>query len=108
LTIFAGKTGAALDAIQQRLSVCQPAPVYLCGHSAGGASCPASGSNHPVVDATLPISGIFELEPLLNTYVNRRLQLTKQTNYPTESGATYSAAYQADDAVFTVPMSCRN
>ena len=75
MTIFAGKP--VLDAIQQRLSVCQPAPVYLCGHSAGG-HLASVWQHHPVVDATLPISGIFELEPLLNTYVNRRLQLTEQ------------------------------
>ncbi|NLU18700.1 MAG: alpha/beta hydrolase [Serratia liquefaciens] len=71
------QTGAALDAIQQRLSASQPTPVYLCGHSAGG-HLSSFWQHHPVVDLTLPISGIFELEPLLNTYVNRRLQLTEQ------------------------------
>ncbi|CAI1495033.1 alpha/beta hydrolase fold [Serratia quinivorans] len=71
------QTGAALNAIQQRLASNKLAPVYLCGHSAGG-HLASFWQHHPMVDAVLPISGIFELEPLLTTYVNRQLQLTQQ------------------------------
>ncbi|MDW5498844.1 alpha/beta hydrolase [Pseudomonas lundensis] len=71
------QTGTALNAIQQRLMLNKPAPVYLCGHSAGG-HLASFWQHHAVVDAVLPISGIFELEPLLSSYVNRQLQLTQQ------------------------------
>lgn len=71
------QTGAALSAIQQRLAPNKSAPVYLCGHSAGG-HLASYWQHHAVVDAVLPISGIFELEPLLTSYVNRQLQLTPQ------------------------------
>ncbi|ANS43664.1 alpha/beta hydrolase [Serratia inhibens] len=69
--------GAALDAIELRLAPQKNAPVYLCGHSAGG-HLASYWQQHAVVDAVLPISGIFELEPLLSTYVNRQLQLTRR------------------------------
>lgn len=71
------QTGAALSAVQQRLGQDNSAPVYLCGHSAGG-HLASFWQHHEVVDVVLPISGIFELAPLLNTYVNRQLQLTPQ------------------------------
>ncbi|MGO4742453.1 alpha/beta hydrolase [Serratia quinivorans] len=71
------QTGVALSAIEQRLATHRRAPVFLCGHSAGG-HLASFWQHHPVVDATLPISGIFELEPLLSTYVNHQLQLTGQ------------------------------
>jgi arylformamidase len=60
-------------------------PVTVCGHSAGGhlAACmlatnwrmidPAFGAG--TVRAGLPISGIFELEPLVSTTLNKRLRL---------------------------------
>lgn len=67
--------GAALDVIQRRLPPRPRRPVYLCGHSAGG-HLASLWQHHAAVDAVLPISGIFELEPLLNCYVNRALQLT--------------------------------
>ncbi|CAI0737614.1 Alpha/beta hydrolase family [Serratia entomophila] len=71
------QVGAALNAIQRRLPPRRHQPVYLCGHSAGG-HLAAYWQGHAAVDAVLPISGIFELEPLLTTYVNRALQLTAQ------------------------------
>lgn len=75
LTTIHRQIGAALDAIGRQPGLCSP--VYLCGHSAGG-HLAACWQAHPRVDAVLAISGIYELEPLLNTAVNRSLQLTPQ------------------------------
>lgn len=76
LTDIDGEIGAALSEIQRRLAQRPPCgPVYLAGHSAGG-QLVARWQQHPLADAVFPISGIFELEPLLSTYVNHRLQLT--------------------------------
>ena len=76
LTDIDGEIGAALSAIQRRLAQRPPrGPVWLAGHSAGG-QLVARWQQHPLVDAVFPISGIFELEPLLATYVNHRLRLT--------------------------------
>ncbi|WP_434643680.1 alpha/beta hydrolase [Klebsiella sp. I138] len=75
LTAIHRQIGAALDAI-----ACQPGlrdPVFLSGHSAGG-HLAACWQAHPRVDAVLAISGIYDLEPLLTTAVNRPLQLTAQ------------------------------
>lgn len=69
--------GSALDTIEQRTRQRNDKPVYLCGHSAGG-HLAAFWQHHPGVQAVFPISGIFELQPLLPTYVNRQLQLTTQ------------------------------
>ncbi|MDR8480657.1 alpha/beta hydrolase [Serratia sp. IR-2025] len=67
--------GMALDAIQRRLPPHYAHPVYLCGHSAGG-QLAALWQQHALVDAVFPISGLFELAPLQQSYVNRALQLT--------------------------------
>ncbi|MFZ1871811.1 MAG: alpha/beta hydrolase [Chania sp.] len=69
--------GIALDAIEAREKQRGNKPIYLCGHSAGG-HLAAYWQHHPGIQAVFPISGIFELEPLLNTYVNQPLQLTAQ------------------------------
>ncbi|TQI81164.1 arylformamidase [Serratia fonticola] len=69
--------GVALDVIGLRAKKRSDKPVYLCGHSAGG-QLAALWQSHPCVQVVFPISGIFELEPLLATYVNRQLQLTAQ------------------------------
>jgi arylformamidase len=50
-------------------------PVVLSGWSAGG-HLTAMCLEHPLVRAGLAISGIFELGPLRDTYLNERLQLT--------------------------------
>lgn len=71
------QVGVALDTIEQRIKLRGSKPVYLSGHSAGG-HLAAFWQHHPCVQAVSPISGIFELEPLLATYVNRQLQLTAQ------------------------------
>jgi arylformamidase len=73
LTEIHRQIGAALDAIGRQPGLCSP--VYLSGHSAGG-HLAACWQAHPVADAVLAISGIYELEPLLSTAVNRSLQLT--------------------------------
>ncbi len=71
------QVGAALNAIAQRVKQRGGKPVYLSGHSAGG-HLAACWQHHPCVQAVFAISGIFELEPLLTTDVNRQLQLTAQ------------------------------
>ena len=69
--------GVALDAIERRLKSRGDKPVYLTGHSAGG-HLAAFWQHHPLVHAVFPISGIFELQPLLESYVNQQLKLTPQ------------------------------
>ncbi|RTF22066.1 alpha/beta hydrolase [Serratia marcescens] len=69
------QVGAALDAIQRRLPPHYAHPVNLCGHSAGG-HLAAFWQQHALVEAVFPISGLFELAPLQESYVNRALQLT--------------------------------
>lgn len=69
--------GVALDTIELREKQRGNKPLYLCGHSAGG-HLAAYWQHHPCVQAVFPISGIFELEPLLDTYVNQQLRLTEQ------------------------------
>jgi acetyl esterase/lipase len=50
-------------------------PIVLSGWSAGG-HLTAMALDHPSVAAGLAISGIFELAPLRDTYLNERLKLT--------------------------------
>lgn len=50
-------------------------PVLLSGWSAGG-HLTAVGLGHPLVRAGLAISGVFELGPLRDTYLNERLSIT--------------------------------
>ena len=50
-------------------------PVLLSGWSAGG-HLTAMGLDHPRVAAGLAISGVFELGPVRDTYLNVKLQLT--------------------------------
>jgi acetyl esterase/lipase len=52
-------------------------PVVLSGWSAGG-HLTAMCLDHPLVKAGLAISGIFELGPLRDTYLNEKLQLTDE------------------------------
>lgn len=69
--------GVALDAIERRLQPRGDKPVYLTGHSAGG-HLAAFWQHHPLVQMVFPISGLFELQPLLESYVNQQLRLTSQ------------------------------
>lgn len=51
-------------------------PVLLSGWSAGG-HLAALLADHPLVKAALPISGIFDLEPIRGTTLNAKLDLTE-------------------------------
>lgn len=74
--ILAG-LGAMTEALAEMDS--EPNAVILTGHSAGGhlATCAALdwGSRVPVICGLVPISGIFDLEPLLKTSLNAALRL---------------------------------
>ncbi len=52
-------------------------PVILSGWSAGG-HLTAMELDHPIVKAGLAISGLFELGPMRDTYLNERLKLTDE------------------------------
>lgn len=70
--------GAAFDAIVAALDA--PPPFWIaCGHSAGGhlaAMLAIARSGGPVpLAACIPISGIFDLEPLIRTSLNQALAL---------------------------------
>jgi arylformamidase len=52
-------------------------PIVLSGWSAGG-HLTAMCLDHPLVKAGLAISGIFELGPVRDTYLNEKLRLTEQ------------------------------
>ncbi|WP_428488613.1 alpha/beta hydrolase [Rhodopila sp.] len=78
LTEIAAEINAALD----WLAAYGPArgingPIVLSGWSAGG-HLTAVCLGHPLVKAGLAISGIFELGPLRDTYLNEKLQLTER------------------------------
>jgi arylformamidase len=49
--------------------------VVLSGHSAGG-HLTAMHRNHPSIAYALPVSGLFDLNPIAFTYLNDKLQLT--------------------------------
>lgn len=52
-------------------------PIVLSGWSAGG-HLTAMGAEHPAVAAGLAISGIFELGPIRDTYLDEKLSLTDE------------------------------
>lgn len=62
-------------------------PLLVCGHSAGGhlsaalmaTDWAAEGLQESPVHAAMPISGLFDLEPLVSTSVNDALKLTPET-----------------------------
>jgi arylformamidase len=73
---------AEIDAALDWLGAHGPAhgingPVVLSGWSAGG-HLTAMCLGHPLVKAGLAISGIFELGPVRDTYLNEKLRLTEQ------------------------------
>jgi acetyl esterase/lipase len=75
-SILAGIERAA-DAVMRRTG----RPLVAAGHSAGGhlAACLTARSQVPVrpVLAAMPISGLFDLRPLVTTSINRALGLTE-------------------------------
>jgi arylformamidase len=78
LTQIVGEMRGALDWLAAQGSVHGIAgPVILSGWSAGG-HLAALLLDHPSVTAGLAISGIFELGPIRDTYLNERLKLTDE------------------------------
>jgi arylformamidase len=78
LTEIVAETNTALDWLAEH----GPAhgingPVVLSGWSAGG-HLTAMCLGHPLVKAGLAISGIFDLGPVRDTYLNEKLRLTEQ------------------------------
>ncbi len=72
LTEIAAEMRAALDWIGRRFT----GPIILSGWSAGG-HLAALLLDHPRVAAGLAISGVFELAPIRDTYLNEKLRLTE-------------------------------
>jgi arylformamidase len=78
LTQIVGEIRSALDWLAARGAEHQVAgPVIVSGWSAGG-HLAALMLDHPIVKAGLAISGIFELGPIRDTYLNERLRLTDE------------------------------
>jgi acetyl esterase/lipase len=76
LTTIIAELTAALDWLAQNGSaVGIRGEIYLTGWSAGG-HLTAMLLKHPLVTAGLAISGVFELGPIRDTYLNEKLQLT--------------------------------
>jgi acetyl esterase/lipase len=76
LTTIAGEIRAALDWLQAKGPGYGIAgPVVLSGWSAGG-HLAVLALDHPLITAGLAVSGIFELGPLRDTYINDKLKLT--------------------------------
>jgi arylformamidase len=77
LTDIVAEIRRALDFLAARASELgfDAARIVVGGWSAGG-HLTASVANHPAVRGGLPISGIFDLEPIALTYLNEKLQLS--------------------------------
>ena len=71
LATIVREIGESLAFIRTRVS----GPIILSGWSAGG-HLAAMGLGHPAVHAGLAISGVFELGPVRDTYLNEKLRLT--------------------------------
>ena len=71
LTRIVAQISAALDALPAS------GPVVLSGWSAGG-HLAAMAASHPRAAAAVAISGIFELGPIRDTYLNEKLALTDE------------------------------
>ena len=76
LTQIVAEIHAALDWLQEEgPSHGIAGRVLLSGWSAGG-HLTAMGASHPSVRAALAISGVYELAPIRDIYLNAKLQLT--------------------------------
>ncbi|MFL1461235.1 alpha/beta hydrolase [Roseococcus sp. DSY-14] len=73
LSRICGQVTTALDALAPRLH----GPLVLSGWSAGG-HLAAMGAAHPAVAAALCISGVYELGPVRDTYLDTALKLTDE------------------------------
>ena len=77
LTRIVAEIGAALDWFEaHRAAYGMSGPVVLSGWSAG-ALLAILGLAHPMVKAALAFSGAYELGPIRDTYLNRKLNLTE-------------------------------
>ncbi len=77
LAQIVGEISAALDWLQRENRAHGIAgPVLLSGWSAGG-HLAAMALSHPLVRVGLAISGLFELGPIRDTYLNEKLRLTE-------------------------------
>lgn len=76
LSGIAGELATALDWLQAHRAAYRmgSGPIIVAGNSAGG-HLTALMLSHPAVSAALAISGIFELGPLRDTYLNAKLRL---------------------------------
>ena len=79
-------------------------PVVLSGWSAGG-HLTAMCLGHPLVKAGLAISGIFELGPIRDTYLNDKLRLTEAGNRFSVANAAATGRKAPGDSP-TAPPSC--
>jgi acetyl esterase/lipase len=79
LTAIVGEIGQSLDWLGQNGATHGLAggPVVVSGWSAGG-HLTAMALAHPRVTAGLAISGVFELAPISQTYLDEKLQLTDE------------------------------
>ncbi len=71
LTTMVAEIAAALDFIRTKVS----GPIIVSGWSAGG-HLTAMALGHPAVHAGLAISGLFELGPIRDTYLNEKARIT--------------------------------
>ena len=78
LTQIVAEIGAALDWLAANGKGHGIAgPIILSGWSAGG-HLTAMGLAHPAVKAGVAVSGVFELGPIRDTYLNEKLKLTDE------------------------------
>ena len=71
LTEISAEIAASLDWVRQQVT----GPIILGGWSAGG-HLTAMNLAHPAVHAGLAISGVYEMGPIRDTYLNEKLRLT--------------------------------
>ena len=71
MTQIVAEMGAALDWVRRQVT----GPIVLSGWSAGG-HLTGMGLGHPAVHAGLAISGVFELGPIRDTYLNEKARIT--------------------------------
>ena len=73
LTVIVQEIAASLDFIRTQVS----GRIILSGWSAGGHLC-AMGFGHQAVHAGLAISGVYELGPIRDTYLNEKARITDE------------------------------
>ena len=73
LTAIVAEVAAALDWVRAQVT----GPIVLSGWSAGG-HLAAMGLGHAAVHAGLAISGVFELGPVRDTYLNEKARITDE------------------------------